>query len=813
MCLDGCCNSDQARPGSRPGDGDEVDTPSARCPQCNQLTVVDAASGAASASRWVYVKTGNSVKRFRTDGTGTLFGKTGGQDSDLPASYSQPSDLCCDETLEVYSTETLLPIPDAILMATPTCFRNVTAQQPASPGQACTLSIPGVHVALTKPAEISLWLVLWEPEEAEFLTKGLDQGAAAWTGGSTNATEDGPANTPGPNRPQPADGTRERPRERGLLVKGTIEGAATGAKIRVLNSAAARIDLKDSRDATATVDELDASMKAASGGTRGFSRVVYFADPSEAFGPVHIVVESVGISPHPVLGAFFVHFAGAQGALVNDTDTNRNGRQPGPIRTEADEKIVIDFLTSSQSNVGAITAQTRVRRMIQYPISFRSRQYSAAIATNVAKPEMPMWMAECQIVGITQAQLAHLLKLRNELGVSSARAIAFSLSWTLDLKWDGPDSGGGANHYHYSKDLTGTQTVTLNLSASDDIAGVTDGAAANAIAPTPSAPSFPVTGRRAPKVFVDGKTRGWGRQQGAAARPSLVMEWPPALTSAGGDEIMRGGDGDLKLSSLSVDGTRVDHGKIPDAGAYADPPSDAADAEIPTFRVPGETPNNIDDIIDVVVQDFFDAHAADDHVAALTLACWQSTMRSIIHHESIGDHQFDHRTAGRRRYAGRYFGHERGMPIFGPPHGYGLGQLDNPRVTDDGAWSFIENIRASVTLLMGNKARAAFAMLDDHLPAPLDHRFRATLQRETVRRYNGGREFSWNAAAAQWRIHPSLACADPHNPAQLNPRLNYPNAILGTGIVYGTAAPAPTCNWPITLTAANFGPDTAAAPP
>ena len=80
------------------------------------------------------------------------------------------------------------------------------------------------------------------------------------------------------------------------------------------------------------------------------------------------------------------------------------------------------------------------------------------------------------------------------------------------------------------------------------------------------------------------------------------------------------------------------------------------------------------------------------------------------------------------------------MPIFGPPAGYGLGQLDSPPMTDDQAFSFMENTRGSVRLIMHSKANAARRFLAANLPTVPADIDRAAFRGEVVRRYNGGTE-------------------------------------------------------------------------
>ena len=128
------------------------------------------------------------------------------------------------------------------------------------------------------------------------------------------------------------------------------------------------------------------------------------------------------------------------------------------------------------------------------------------------------------------------------------------------------------------------------------------------------------------------------------------------------------------------------------------------------------------------------------------------------------------------------------MPLFGPPHGYGIGQLDlfgtpPAGATDEQVWSWVENLRAAVGIVLAEKAVAAWALISAHVPSPLDQFTRAVFQREVVRRYNGGREFTWTGTT--WAIAPPWTWLDPADPGKgPNPNITYPNLVLGTGVVY-----------------------------
>jgi hypothetical protein len=346
-------------------------------------------------------------------------------------------------------------------------------------------------------------------------------------------------------------------------------------------------------------------------------------------------------------------------------------------------------------------------------------------------------------------------------------------------------------------------TFTLRLNAAGDaLDSDANHVCVNALAPAPTAMSYPATNRRVPAARVE-QTRAWGRKADATTRPALVLEWQPRVERAG-TEIIRGGDGSLKLTTLTIDGARAS-----DGGATA---STGPDADLPTFRVIGTTASHAQMIALcnalVEAEHAAGVTASTASITALSLECWQNTIREVFLHEA--GVQFDRRATAIRRYAGLWYGNERDMPIFGPPHGYGFGQMDNPPITDDSCWSFLENLKACVQLLMRSKASGSWSALHAHFSTPLTRRDKAVHRRETVRRYNGGREFRWNATASAFEINPTVEkWKNPSNHAEgPNGNLSYPNNTLGTGVVYFTGTGAATLfPWPIAFAEADFGPD------
>ena len=227
------------------------------------------------------------------------------------------------------------------------------------------------------------------------------------------------------------------------------------------------------------------------------------------------------------------------------------------------------------------------------------------------------------------------------------------------------------------------------------------------------------------------------------------------------------------------------------------------------FRVagvnPAGPPEEMDAIVEAAVREYFSLHAGEAYVQALPLAAWAVTLRLLIRHESRGVHfgVLGMDVVSNFGVA-PYYGKQRGMPLFGPPHGYGLGQLDNPPVTDDACWSFIGNVKAAVALVMGSKAAEALALFG----GGTTDKWRAMFRRDCVRRYNGwAPEFKLHGGV--WKIDPGVpANARPMANGQPDSRVYYPNAVLGTATSYydGNGSQASDYDWPIDFTEADWGP-------
>ncbi|MFJ8579362.1 hypothetical protein [Micromonospora sp. NPDC093277] len=814
------------------------------------------ADGSAATDRpaedsWVYWRTGTTVRRLRAGTDGYLYASAGSSADpwDYTAAFTPAAGTVADVA---YSTGAR-PLPDALL-DTERLFQQCTVPPvpPADAEQPRSVAVPGRLLRLVSPAELDLWPVVWETPET-YLTQGLAQQASAWTNttGIGVSAEGNAAPLP------PAD---HQPQVRGLRVTGQVDGAASEVKLRLQTTDGTIVRMRDAIAADApVVTELTAVLEAAVAGTRTFTAGVFLADPPAAFGPVEIVVTAQGPAvPH--VDSFTVHLCGMQLALVDDP----GAAQRGPSLGQADERIVVDFVHSPRANLAGISAEARLRRMVRYQFRNELRPLPAG-GGNGLYPQMPMWMGEVQFVGLSAEQLRQLLRRRwtrtavldppdPAVSPPAPRPLRIDWTWALQLSWDGPDADGAAigpgaaRSHSYTLPLTAEPVVQLHYGAEGqftdatghDLTADSEGRLPGAFDPAPTRITFPVADRRLPAVVLTGQQRAWGRAAGATPRPTLVLEFQPKVTDAA-QEVIRGGDGLLQVPRLLIDRRPVDPGLVADAGGTAIPPAATVPLlRLPEFRIVGTNPTAVADIeatIRAVVDDTYTTNQALPYVAILSQACWRDTIVRIFSHESGltgGYVQFETRRSGRYSYerhgVTHYFGLEKDMPLFGPPHGYGIGQLDElggRGATPDEVWSWVENIRAGVQLLMITKASAVHTwMTARHLPTPVDQRSRAIFQRECVRRYNGGKEFIWEPTLRDYLIQPSYQYNIPLDPTNPNSgpasgpdvKLLYPNQVLGTTITYFTshtgqpnrADGANTAYaWPITFAPADYGPETA----
>lgn len=815
-----------------------------------ELRIQTLANGATTllANGWVYVLQGSAVTIGRTDASGKVLALKANGNVTHPWEYTAKFVLAVGAQVGVYHSRGKTPIPSSFLAQRTNAFEQLTvppasaqAAQVSSSGTntiaiapVSVLTLPGHVLLFSTPAELELLPISMTPFTPAYSTDSLPQGVAAFPVAGLAVTEDGAAAAPQAS---------VRPRERAPLVTGEVAAAATAVRVQVLNAQGTPLQLLVNGASTTPVQEVTASLGAPGAQNRSFEVHLLFADPPRSFGPVQVLAFADGLAKPQFETAFFL-MAGIELALVDDAETNVSGAQPGPIRGEANDQIVVDFLVSPQrANLSVITpaeqaaltaaqagktaaqqnalavaarrvadtraknlnradlsAQTRVRRMIRHFIRSRSRPLSAAQPVQVQHPEMPLWMGEVHLAGVTQASFEELLQRRRHSapaalppsGAGTPPAVPLfrmSFTWSMAMQWDAPNSAATVRPFRYQETFTAAVALNLDLDASDRLQSVTNGVATTAFVPAPAALTFPVNTRRAPQVRF-GDQRPWGRVAGATAVPTTTIEFQPAIVAAG-VEVMRGGDADLSVTQVTLDGAPINLGRDPQGANFVAPAS--TELRLPTLRVCGTTPANADvlSLIDALVAEFFNANATVARVTLLPLARWQTTVRRIVTHESGTPalQQFETRGAGRRTFGLPAFGHEQHMPLFGAPAGFGLGQLDNPPINNDQMWSYLEGLRQSIRLVMNDKARPAFNLVQPHIGAVPAATIAAVYQRAIVRAYNGNTEFRFRNG--QFEIFPTGT-----DPA----RLPYPNHVLGTSVVYaGFSNPVP-------FTPADFGP-------
>lgn len=761
---------------------------------------------------WIYWKVDSKTTLLRTDAAGLLkaadLTKTASEPDpvkEMPWVYTASFDTQKGTTAMVAFTRGARPVPEAQLDPNrfttfvvgdpwPAPYKappNTRAEEiwigigmPNAVGWMVNLDIllPGHKSTLTVPHELSLLPLLRENVafDSDYYTEGLSQGADIWTDTTNFAGEDEAV------EPLPAN---KRPKNLGLRFSGSVETRVTGLDLALVTLTGLPVLVHPTAASTDQLSIFPATL-ADGGDCKTFSADVWLAQPERDLGPLQLILHTRGAAPDYTDG-YFLHVAGVQLGLVDDYEAAVNGKQPGASKLEADDRMIVDFLESPRPTLASLKGQTRARRMVPYNMHLRQRPFSTDLPTVVEMPEMPLFMVELQLVGLGESSLGNLLKYRQHLLEKNPDTIDVDFDASMNMSWDGPDAATNhARAYQYSADWdSGARKAKLKIDSAAKVSAEFD--------PAPAPVGFPVAGRRSAAARIKDVKRRWGRHAAANELDAVVLEWQPGIVDGAGVEIMRGGDGQVSLNSLTIAELDV----LPPA--VNDPV-----ALLPRFRMQGTNPvANLDATIDLVVREYYDSHDTVAAVTSLSLATWQYTVRRILNHEARSTQfGFLARHYGIDGDAANYYGLERHMPIFGYPHGYGMGQLDNPAVTDDGAWSFIGNLRGSVALLMGDKANATHNLLSQH-PAETDH-WRACFQRNVIKQYNSGKnEFTWSGGA--WKISPNQAQTKVVNGAEVaNPELQYPNHVLAdqTDVVYWTGSAAePVFDWPILFVPANYG--------
>ena len=820
-----------------------------------RLSVQDAAGNAVPlANAWVYVRdAGGALTTLRTEADGRLM-RTAGAVRDAPWDYDEAWSATAGAAVRLAFTRGARPVPEAVLARPALVGAFVAATVPVLDAQGrAQLAVRGLRVDVTRPADLDLWPLLWQAPDAPmpwlagagidpagrtYEKAGLPQRSNAYNNpgvaaGVLNVADGTPAGVP------PAGAEL---RVRGLAVDATVDAVVTAVTVELLDRTGAVIPTRETflptsprRDAT------PATLVAPVAGRRAARATVILDRDAVAAALGHVQVLLICETPDgPRIEAAAALLTGVQAALVEDPAPGARGAPRG----EGDDVRVVDFGAGEQpdgtstpaspaTTPGALADTVRVRRMVRYGTRVVEAQFDPLAPADpvanpvIPKPAMPLLMAELHLAGADHAALTDLMRRRwHRRGPAAAGAtlpllqLDLELTWRLQLSWNGGDAAAAtvANyprpliHHEHVTALADATTVALRfgedgeLRADDgDPLALVDGDSVPGAIAVPALPAWMDAGRRVPTVRVD-QQRIWGRAGGAAA-PATVIEWLPL------QQAIRGGDGQLEVTALRVgrEGVApvaVDGGILPAAApANAAPaPANLAPARLPRFRVVGTNPvqPRLLTLVERLVDRRLPGMRGRPEVDALADSCWRATFAEIVRHESGAHGQYYPSDPGRQPYTSPAGNHyfvslERGTPTFGPPHGYGLGQLDNFGVpvrgaNDDEIWDFVANVLAMLAIVFDEKAPGAFGKLDDHMPAPTDQRWRAAYQREVVRRYNGGREMEFSGG--QWRIDPSDV--PPAN-------INYPNEVLGPNVNYADPRP-------IAFTAAMFGPGTADVP-
>jgi Glucodextranase, domain B len=127
---------------------------------------------------------------------------------------------------------------------------------------------------------------------------------------------------------------------------------------------------------------------------------------------------------------------------------------------------------------------------------------------------------------------------------------------------------------------------------------------------------------------------------------------------------------------------------------------------------------------------------------ATSIACWESLQRLA---------QFN----------------GQGLPLFGGPNGYGIMQVDNPPVSDDGIWNWRENVSEGLGILaqkqqdaIGYPGRVQAQYPHSNVPdfcalGWIDNQTgHSYCDLETIQRYNGGAYWHWNDSQMVWVRQP-----------------------------------------------------------
>lgn len=809
---------------------------------------------------WIYRKQGDELTRLRSDGDGLLLETISTDAEPEIASFVEPLVTDAPSTIVLGWSRNGLPLPARVLKLVAASFTEVKldlqpenlAPLPAAPiaphelntvqvTPALKVVLPPLPVAFDEPVSLDLWPMFAEPFTDAYATDGLPQGAALWVGDRL-AVRDGQPATPA--------SAQHRPKDLGVGVRGTITNGAKQVALYLLDAKGEQLKFRLGPQADAPgVDTTTVDVKTVDGKAT-FACRLFADDPKRFFGLVQLLAVTKQGQPEG-WGSVTAMLLGVQLGLCDDHLQSDKGELPGPPIGPGDELNVIDFTTTAvkgplpltaidpksrdaaaqadaakRAAQAALAPHTRARRMVCFPIRADRKRPNPRNPTGPAelRPEMPLWMAELQLVGFRKLEGQAFLQMRqSELGIDD-RAVVLRASFALNLSWRGPDddlptfkkNGDPRNPYsHFSttyrgsirgeKDspATGGTSVANRppspavYSPTAELVGTIDieddgnlkvsavGASTVEIDPPYASIPYPTAGRRVPTLWLDQRLRPWGWTAGGPVVPTLVLEWQPPIIEPkrkGFTEVMLGGDGRLELVALSFAGKHVTR---PRDGSTS--PPETSLLALPTFRVKGENPSSaeVSAIIDAAVEDVVAAHPNAGPVRMLSAKVWKELAHRLMSHES-GGRQFSE-SVGRAAFGERTpfqcHGIQSGMPKFGAPAGYGIGQHDAPRSTQD-MWNFYEHIRLGIEeLAVTTYGGGAYRFLNSLRPgnplSPASRLDKAVLLREVVRSYNGGHEFSFENG--EWKMNPWLLSKG-KRVAVANKRLPYANRVLRTRI-------------------------------
>jgi hypothetical protein len=822
---------------------------------------------------WLYLKQGDAITRLRSDADGLLLQTISTDREPEIASFVEPYVAEAPSTLVLGWSRNGLPLPSAVLNLAAVAFTEVKLElKPENlaplPGAAIAshatntiqvvpmlkVVLPPLPALFEEPAALQLWPMFAEPFAADYATDGLPQGASLWTGDHL-AVRDGQTATPA--------SAEKRPKDLGVGIRGTVNNGAPQVDLYLLDAKGERLKFRLKPDPNAPAADVTTVDVKTANNKNTFALRLFADDPQRFFGLVQLVAVTKQGQPDG-WGNVTAMLLGVQLCLCDDHVQSDKGNLPGPPIGPGDEMNVIDFspLTAAEgtlpvktkppqpklpkkSPIPAIQAQidaavnsaratlspnTRARRMVCFPIRADRKRPNARNPSGPAelRPEMPLWMAELQLVGFKREEGQAFLQMRQaEFGVDG-RAVAIQASFALTLSWRGPDDdlpsmkdGKLRNKYSsVSQTFRGTlrskkieqqgagpagtpssSSPKIKYDSNAVVLGTIDieddgnlkisskGTSTVEVEPPFAAAPYPLPERRVPALWLDQRLRSWRWTTDGPAVPTLILEWQPPIVEVKRDdftEIMLGGDGKLEIEQLTFAGKAVTRPSADPTPQSASP--SGALLALPDFRVKGDIPakEEVEKLVDNAVENLTATHPNDGPVQMLSEMVWKKLARRLLLHESGCQHfsPYVERSVYRRPVPFQCHGIQSGMPKFGAPAGYGLGQHDPPRSVQD-MWNFYEHIRIGIEeLIVTHYGKGAYDYLIGLNPSlsSSDRLDKAIFLREMVRGYNGGREFVYEQG--QWIMRPWTWVREKGKPPRKAPlgadSLPYVNNVLET---------------------------------